>query len=89
MASLIFTFFHLFTRSITKHLQPCNTLAFLPPQKTFSSLNRDYAMRKKKILLTGTLLFMSWGTIQLYLFVHKPQYQIFRSVSGEEKKEFL
>lgn len=36
-------------------------------------------MRKKKILLTGTLLFMSWGTIQLYLFVHKPQYQIFRS----------
>lgn len=46
-------------------------------------------MRKKKILLTGTLLFMSWGTIQLYLFVHKPQYQIFRSVSGEEKKEFL
>ncbi|XP_075587584.1 alpha-1,3-mannosyl-glycoprotein 2-beta-N-acetylglucosaminyltransferase [Dermatophagoides farinae] len=36
-------------------------------------------MRKKKLLLMGTLLFMGWCTIQLYLFVHKPQSQRLKS----------
>lgn len=34
-------------------------------------------MRKRKILFTCTLLFMSYVTIQLYLYVHKPQFKLF------------
>ena len=56
--------------------------------------NRDYAgnkspskniventgkMRKKKLLLTGILLLVIWASVQLYLFVQRPQYQIFKS----------